>query len=147
MDRWRGGIAGGVAATITMLVLFLFAEAEAQYRLGIGTLIARYTRLPDAPLVSLVVFFLVGVFVWPLVYAYVGDSLTHVPYGSDPAVRGLVFGGALWIVFVFVTRPGYVGVLSILTYSFTLFAHLVYGFTLGAVTAVLSQTPTPSTPA
>jgi len=126
-----------------MLVLLTAAETEARFRLGVGTLLARYVPGGQMPLVGVMVFVLAGVLGWPLVFTVLDPWLSHLPYGSDPAVRGLVFGAALWVVFLLVTRPSYLGVVTLLTYGYTLFAHLVYGFTLGAVSDVLTPVPTP----
>lgn len=139
MHRVGGAVAGGVAGTGLMSIVFALMEVQTRYVLLIFDVIARYVRQPGSPYVGFVLFAVVGSVVWPLVFVALED---YIPRGPDPAVRGMVFAAVLWIPFV-ITGRGDLGWPTVLLYAtFTLFAHLVYGFTLGAVYASLSGSAT-----
>lgn len=140
LDPVRRVIAGGVAGTIVMAVVLLIGEAEARFELGISGALARYAGVPELYVVGLLVFFGFGMFVWPLVFLAVESYLARVPGGSDPAVRGMAFSVPLWALYVFLASPFTGNELVIaLHIGFALFAHLLYGFTLGAVYFSLSD--------
>lgn len=133
MDPVRRAIGGGVAATIAMSVVLVIAEVEARFQLGIGGTIARYAGVPDQPALGLLVFLGAGMVVFPLVFVAIQDYLVRVPGGRDPAIRGMVFSLPLWVVYLALGSPDLASLQGALHVAFTLFAHLLYGFTLGAV--------------
>lgn len=137
MERWKRAVAGGVAGTTAMATVLLIGEAESSFVIGTSAAIERYVRLPGAPLLAVLVFFLVGMVVWPLVFVALERWLERVPGGVDPAIRGMVFAVPLWVVFALVGTPAAIADVStgviVLHLGFTLFAHLVYGYVLGAV--------------
>ncbi len=133
MDPVRRVIGGGVAGTIVMTVVLVIAEIEARFELGIGGAIAQYAGVADQPALGLLVFLLVGMVVFPLVFLKLEAPLSRVPGGSDPAIRGMAFSLPLWAVFILIGSPDLGSLRGALHLSFTLFAHLLYGFTLGAV--------------
>jgi hypothetical protein len=133
MDPLRRTIGGGVAGTIVMSVVLVVAEVEARFELGVGPAIARYAGVPDQPALGLLVFLFTGMVVFPLVFLWLEDYLARVPGGEDPAIRGIAFSLPLWVVYVAIGSPDLNSLEGMLHLSFTLFAHLMYGFTLGAV--------------
>lgn len=140
LDPVRRAIAGGVAGTVVMAVVLLIGEAEARFELGISGAIARYAGVPELYIVGLFVFFGFGMFVWPLVFLAVQSYLARLPGGADPAVRGMAFSVPLWALYVYLASPFEGNRLVIaLHFGFALFAHLLYGFTLGAVYFSLSE--------
>lgn len=140
LDPVRRVIAGGVAGTIVMAVVLLIGEAEARFELGISGALARYAGVPELYIVGLLVFFGFGMFVWPLVFLAVESWLARLPGGADPAVRGMAFSVPLWALYVFLASPFTGNQLVVaLHIGFALFAHLLYGFTLGAVYFSLSD--------
>lgn len=114
-------------------VVLVIAEVEARFQLGIGGTISRYAGVPDQPALGLLVFLVAGMVVFPLVFLALEDYLTRLPGGRDPAIRGMAFSLPLWVVYVAVASPDLPSLRGALHLSFTLFAHLLYGFTLGAV--------------
>lgn len=133
MDPIRRAIGGGVAGTIVMSVVLLIGEAEARFELGVGVAISRYVGVPDQAGLGLLVFLLAGMFAWPLVFLAVDRYLQRLPGGEDPAIRGMVFSLPLWVLYIALGSPELATPAGALHLSFTLFAHLLYGFTLGAV--------------
>jgi hypothetical protein len=140
MDPLRSSIGGGVAGTIVMSVVLLIAETEARFELGVGASLSRYAGTPDQPALGLLVFLLAGMVLFPLVFLKLEGLLERVPGGGDPAIRGMAFSLPLWLLYLGIggppPLPSAAGVLHL---SFTLFAHLLYGFTLGAVFHSLSE--------
>ena len=146
MNRPGGAIVGGIVGTALMSIVFVLMEVQTRYVLHIFDVIARFVRRPGEPYVGFLLFAVVGVLVWPLLFVALLD---YIPRGPDPAVQGMVFALPLWVVFA-ITGRGDVDWPTLLIYAtFTLFAHLVYGFALGAVFASLADegpdpTPTPT---
>lgn len=143
MERWKRAIAGGVAGTTAMAVVLLIGEAETSFAIGTPEAIARYVGFTGGALLAVLAFFLMGMVGWPLVFVAVERRLTALPGGADPAIRGVAFGIPLWVVFVLLSGPaaieGLSGELLVLHFVFTLFAHLVYGYVLGAVYHTLAS--------
>lgn len=139
MDRAKRAIAGGVAGTAAMSAVFVFAEAEMRFNLGVTAALARYVRLPGRLVVGAVVFLAVGIVAWPLVYVAVEPYLRRLPGGEDPATRGIAFGLALWIVFLLLGTGPIGWSLFLLYLTFTLIGHLAYGFTLGVLYERLAE--------
>lgn len=139
LDPIRRVIGGGVAATIVMAVVLLIGEAETRFQLGLAGALARYAGVADLPLVGLLVFLAAGMVLWPLLFLAVDPALHRVPGGGDPAVRGIVFSLPLWGLYLLLASPVNGGLVLLLHVGFTLFAHLLYGFTLGAVSYSLSE--------
>lgn len=135
MNRVGGAVAGGVAGTALMSLVFVLMEVQTRYVLLIFDVIARFVRQPGNPYVGFLLYAVAGTVVWPLVFVALED---YIPRGPDPAVRGMVFAAALWVPFVITGRGNLEWPTVLLYATFTLFAHLVYGFTLGAVYASLS---------
>lgn len=134
MNREASALAGGTVGTAVMSLVFIFMEAQTRYVIGIFAVIARFVRQPDNLYVGFGLFLIAGAFVWPLLFVTLER---YIPRGPDPAVRGTVYGAALWVPFVLTGRGDLAGPVIVIYATFTLFAHLVYGFTLGAVYAAL----------
>lgn len=144
MDRIRRAIAGGIAGTAAMSAVFVFAEVEMRFNLGVTAALARYVRLPGRPFVGALVFVGVGVVAWPLLYVAVEPYFRALPGGDDPAVRGVAFAVVLWVVFLLLGTGPIRGVLLLLYLTFTLIGHLVYGFALGALYERLDEESDPA---
>lgn len=136
MNRPLSAVAGGVAGTAVLAFFLLLLEVETREEVAMFEVIARFAGLPDQLALGFVVFLLAGVFAWPL--AFVGLE-PYIPVGADPAARGLLVGFVLWVAF-FLTGRGDIGYPVVIVFAvFTLVAHLVYGFVMGAVYARLTH--------
>ena len=145
MNRSGSAVVGGVVGTALMSLVFVLMEVQTRYVLHIFDVIARFVRRPGEPYVGFLLFAVAGAVVWPLLFVALID---YIPRGPDPAVQGMVFALPLWVAFA-ITGRGDVAWPTLLIYAtFTLFAHLVYGFALGAVYASLADVgpePAPAT--
>ena len=125
----------GVAATVVMTAMMMFVAPMMGVHMDIAASLAGMMHMPWT--VGLTVHMMLGVIVFPVVYAFVFPS--RVP--GSPAVRGVVFGSILWLMmeaavmpmlgagFFGVNGPGMMGAVA------ALMAHLTYGAILGFVTA------------
>lgn len=135
VNRPLGAVAGGVAGTGVMSVVFVLLEVETRSAIGIFAVIARYVGVPRQLWFGFLLFAVVGSVVWPLLFVALEE---YIPRGPDPAVRGLVFAAALWVPFVVLGRGDLAGPVVVVYAAFTFVAHLLYGFTMGAVYATLT---------
>lgn len=135
MHRLVRAVAGGAAGTAMLSLLLLMLEVETRSAVEIFAAISRFVGVPGDLALGFVIFVLAGGVGWPLVFAAVEREL---PF-RDPATRGMVFAIPLWAAFVVVGRGDLGGTLFAVYASFTLLAHLAYGFTLGAVYARLAE--------
>ncbi len=136
MKRLPSVIAGGVSATAVMSLLLLLLEVQTRSAMDLFYVIARFIGTPDNPIVGFVLFVVAGVIAWPLLFLALEP---YLPRGPDPAVRGVVFASILWVPFVITGRGDIGGPLLVFFVVYTLVAHWVYGFTLGAVYGRLSS--------
>lgn len=134
MNRPLGAIAGGFVGTTAMSVVLVLMEVQTRSVIGVFAVIARFVRLPGQLALGFGLFVLAGTAVWPL--AFVATE-RYLPLGPDPAVRGMAFALVLWVPFVVTGRGELGGPVLVIYGSFTLLAHLVYGFVMGAVYAAL----------
>lgn len=142
MNRSGSAIVGGIVGTALMSLVFVLMEVQTRYVLLIFDVIARFVRRPGDPYVGFLLFAVTGSLVWPLVFLALEE---YLPLGPDPAVRGMVFALVLWGPFLIAGRGNLTWPTVLIYASFTLLAHLVYGFTLGAVYGSLSdEAPTPA---
>jgi hypothetical protein len=130
MNRVPAVVAGGVAGTAVMTLLLLLLEVETRSAMALFYVIARFVGTPASPATGFALFVLAGVVAWPLLFLALEP---YLPRGPDPAARGVVFAAVLWVPFVILGRGDIGGPLLVLYVGYTLFAHLAYGFTLGAV--------------
>lgn len=135
MNRALSAVLGGAVGTAVMSVVLAMIEVEARYAIGIFEAIARFARVPGEPALGFLVYALVGTVAWPLLFLSLKQ---YVPLGLDPAVAGMLMGTALWIAFAIIGRGDMGGPLLLVYLTFTLLAHLAYGFVLGAVYARFS---------
>ena len=138
MNRLSSAVAGGLAATAVMTLLLLLLEAETRSAMALFYVIARFVGTPERPATGFAVFVVAGVAAWPLLFLALEP---YLPRGPDPGARGAVFGAVLWVPFVILGRGDIEGPLLALYVGYTLFAHLAYGFTLGAVYGRLRDHP------
>jgi hypothetical protein len=129
MHRLVRAVAGGAAGTALLSLLLLMLEVETRSAVEIFAAIARFAGVPGDLALGFVLFALAGGVGWPLLFAAVERGLPL----EDPATRGMVFALPLWAAFVVVGRGDLAGSLLAVYASFTLLAHLAYGYTLGAV--------------
>lgn len=134
MNRAVSAVLAGAVATMVMSMALAIFEVEARYAIGIFAAIARFVRVPGNLFLGFLVYVLVGTVAWPLVFL---SLKPYVPLDLDPAVAGMLLALPLWVGFAVVGRPDAGAPLLLLYLAFTLLAHLVYGFTLGAVYASL----------
>lgn len=135
MHRLLRAIAGGVAGTALLSLLLLMLQVETRSAVEVFAAIARFAGVPGELALGFFVFLLAGSVAWPLLFTVVEPTIPL----DDPATRGTVFALPLWAAFVVVGRGEMNGSLLAVYASFTLLAHLAYGYTLGAVYARLAQ--------
>lgn len=138
MNRAVSAILGGAVGTAVMSVVLAMIEVEARYAIGIFEAIARFARVPGEPALGFLVYVLVGTVAWPLLFLGLEQ---YVPLELDPAVAGMLMGTVLWFAFAVIGRGDVGGPLLLVYLTFTLLAHLAYGFVLGAVYARFSGRP------
>lgn len=131
MNRFLRAIGAGFAATTVMMVIFLFAQIQTRARLGAPEAIASFIGVPQRIYLGIAIFIAIGIFVWPVIFMFAQARLSDYPGGTDTGVRGLVFGGVLWILFLVFGHGQLVWPFVVLYLTFTLIAHLGYGFVLG----------------
>lgn len=135
MNRTASAIVAGGVGTAVMSVILVMIEVEARYAVGIFEAIARFARVPGEPFLGFLVYAAVGTVAWPLLFLSLEP---YVPAQLDPAVAGMGLGTLLWVAFAVIGRGDAGGAVLLIYLTFTLLAHLAYGFTLGAVFARLS---------
>lgn len=136
MNRAVAAVAAGAVGTMVMSAALAIFEVQTRYAIGIFAAIARFVRVPDNLFAGFAVYVLVGTVAWPLLFV---SLKPYVPLDLDPAVAGMLFALPLWIAFAIVGRGDVTGAIVVLFVAFTLIAHLVYGFVLGAVYANLAD--------
>jgi hypothetical protein len=137
MDRPASVVAGGVAGTALLSLLLFILDVETRSAVGIFEAIARFVGVSGQPVLGFALFVLAGILAWPLLFMAVEPYIPR----SDPAAKGAIFAIPLWAAFVFISRGDMTGPLFVVYASFTLLAHLAYGFTLGAVSHRLEVEP------
>ncbi|MDS0280672.1 DUF6789 family protein [Haloarcula onubensis] len=141
MNRPFSAIVGGFVGTAAMSVVLTILEVEVRYGLGVFDAIARFVRVPGDPVLGFAIYVFVGTFGWPLLFC---SLERYVPLTLDPAVAGTLLGTVLWLGFAIIGRGALDGVVLLVYLATTLVAHLVYGFSMGAVYAELAARPSPS---
>jgi hypothetical protein len=136
MDRVPSVVAGGIAGTAVLTLSLLLLEVQTREQIRMFDVIARFVGLPEQTTVGFVLFIVAGVLAWPLLFLAVEG---YLPFGPDPAARGAVMAVALWIAFAYAGRGTLSGPLLLIYAGYTFFAHIAYGFILGAVYAHLHE--------
>lgn len=136
MHRVVRALGGGVAGTAVLSFFLLVLDTQARAALSVPAVVARFVGTPGNPPVAVVLFAVTALFVWPLLFIALEDSL---PRGPDPAARGVVFAAIIWVVFVLLGRGDIAGPVLVVYVGFTLIAYLAYGFALGAVYGRLEE--------
>jgi len=144
MNRLGSAVAGGLVGTTLMSLVFVLMEVQTRYAIHLFDVIARFVRRPGDPYLGFLLFAVAGVVVWPLLFLALRQ---YIPRGPDPAVQGMVFATLLWVVFVVTGRGDLSGPILVVYGTLTLLAHLVYGFSLGAVYSSLAGVDPSPTPA
>ena len=142
MDRVPSVIAGGIAGTTILSLLLLLLEVQTREQILMFEVIARFVGVPGQYVVGFALFVIAGVVAWPLIFIGLEG---YLPLGPDPAARAVGMAIALWVAFLIAGRGDIEGALFIIFAGYTLVAHVVYGFVLGAVYAHLhGETQLPS---
>ncbi len=130
-------ILGGVAGTAVMTAMMMFvAPMMTGQPMDIAMLIGNMTGA--GYMFGMMVHIVMGVIIFPLVYAYV---VFHFVPGS-PTVRGNLWGVALWLVAATVIMPmagaGFfmANIGGMMAAMAALLGHMVYGAILGMITGV-----------
>ncbi|WP_336136819.1 DUF6789 family protein [Natronomonas amylolytica] len=128
------GAAAGAVGTAAMTVVLFVAASLGAFDMSSLSMVVELTGIaavvPSNPTaVGYVLFLAGGMVTWPLLFASVGRYLP----GGSYAKQGAFFGFVLWTGFVLAFYDGYTGLALPLYVVFTFIAHLVYGFSLGAV--------------
>lgn len=136
------GALGGLVGTVVLTVGLLIASSFGAFDRGAFTVIAELagaTLLFESNLAAIgfLVFLFGGMTVWPLLLASIGSYLP----GRSFALKGIPFGFILWTGFAPSFYTGQSGLLLVAYLVITLFAHVFYGFTLGAVFDYFSNRP------
>lgn len=127
-------IKAGIVSTALMLFIFLAAESESGFKLGVPAAIAKFVRMPGDVYLGFSVFVFIGVVVWPLVFAAIEDKFEALPGSGDIAVRGVMFSLLLWLAFLGFGSTGMQlesSALLVLYLAFSFLAHVGYGYSLG----------------
>ncbi|WP_458187681.1 DUF6789 family protein [Haladaptatus sp. NG-WS-4] len=125
----------GALSTGLMVFIFLIAEVETRFNLGVPAAIAKFVGMPGQLYLGFGVFVVAGVVVWPLLFAVIEERLTVLPGGDDIAIRGVLFALVLWAAFLTLGSAGLQlgGAFLVLYLVFTFIAHVVYGYSLGVL--------------
>lgn len=128
MDDNLSALSAGFTGTAVMTALLVAADAITPFDVRPFEAVASFVGIQDLAL-GFFVFVLLGTVAWSFIFITIGQYLP----GERDAVRGMVFSVVLWTGFVTAfsgsVAPGDLPVYA----AFTLFVHLAYGFTLGAV--------------
>ena len=130
MNKPTSAVVGGAVGVAVLSVILLVIEVETRSRIGVFEVVARFVGMPGSLVLGFLLFLAAGTFVWPLVFVALE---AYLPIGPDPAIRGMGFALPLWVAFVVLGRGDLTGAILVVYAVLTLFAHLVYGFVLGAV--------------
>ena len=146
MDKPTSAMLGGAAGVTVLSVALLLIEVETRSRIGLFAVVARFVGVPGNQALGFLLFVAAGTFAWPLLFVALE---AYLPLGPDPAIRGIGFSLPLWVAFVLLGRGTLSGAILVVFGVLTLFAHVAYGFTLGAVYGRLSgetdaRRPTPT---
>ncbi|MFQ3320094.1 MAG: hypothetical protein ACI80F_002170 [Natronomonas sp.] len=128
------GAVSGAVGVASMTVVLLVAASLGGFEMSSLAMVVELTGIGQlAPTHTVALGYLLflagGMVTWPLLFASIGRYLP----GETNARQGAFFGFILWSGFVLAFYTGYTGAELAVYVVFTLIAHLVYGFCLGAV--------------
>jgi hypothetical protein len=130
MHRALRAVAGGVVGTVVLGGFLLVLGTQSRSAMSVTAVIGRFLGLAGRPLLAIVLFGIVTVVGWPVLFAAVEE---YLPFGPDPAARGVAFAAVIGVVFVVVGRGPITGPILVIYVGFSVLAHLAYGFALGSV--------------
>ena len=134
-------VAGGAVGMVVMVLALIMLNIQTRSALNLYALIAQFVGVGGDRSLGFVIFVAVGVFVWPLIFAW---AEPHLPPEGDAAVSGMLFAVVIWLAFMVTSVPDVPTILLFLFGGYTLLAHLAYGFTLGLVYGWTARRPDPS---
>ncbi len=123
-------VAGGAVGMVVMVLALIMLNIQTRSALNLYTLISQFVGAGSDQSLGFVIFLVVGVLVWPLIFAW---AEPHLPPEGDAAVSGMLFAFVIWLAFMITSVPDVPTILLFLFGGYTLLAHLAYGFTLGLV--------------
>ncbi len=142
MIRISRAILGGVVGTVLLTSMMYFvAPAMTGRVMDIAGMLG--SMLGGSWVLGMVVHIVNGTLVFPLIYAFIVSQ--KLP--GSPWLRGTVWGGTLWLLAQMVALPmmgaGFFGahaggMQSVIS---SLFGHLVYGLTFGAIAGTQEAWP------
>jgi len=138
-------IAGGFIGTLAMTMMMYLVAPMMGVKMDIAATLAGMLGAPWA--VGLMMHFLNGTVIFPLIYVLLFQVLK-----GGPAVRGLSWGLALWLIAQLVVMPmmgagvfsSKMGGMAAAVASFM--GHVVYGALLGAIAGHLARSTSHGTP-
>lgn len=128
----------GVAATTVMILFLLIIDVETRAKLSLFEALARFFGVPGSVGLGILIFLFFGVFVWPVIFAFVSP---YLPPKGDPAVKGMLFAAVLWLAFIIIGSAQMDVIVVVFYLAVTLLTHLAYGFTLGLTYGWTEPTP------
>jgi hypothetical protein len=136
MHRALRAVAGGVVGTLVLGFFLLVLDTQARGALSIGSVIGRFLGISGPPVLAIALFTVLTVVGWPALFVAVEE---YLPFGPDPAARGVAFAAIVGVAFVVVGRGPIRGPILVLYVGFSLLAHLAYGFAFGSVYGRLAE--------
>jgi hypothetical protein len=130
MHRALRAVAGGVVGTVVLGGFLLVLDTQSRGAISVAAVIGRFLGLAGRPLLAIALFGVVTAVGWPALFVAVEE---YLPFGPDPAARGVAFAAVIGIVFVVVGRGPITGPILVIFVGFSVLAHLAYGFALGSV--------------
>jgi len=141
MNIYARSIIAGFAATVVLSALMLMkASMGLMPQLNVIAMLAHMIGF-GGPALGWLAHFLIGTVLWGVLFALLYPSLP----GSEPVVKGMVFGVGAWLLMMIIVMPmagaGFFGLnLGIMAPVMTLILHLIWGAVLGFVYKVLPGT-------
>ena len=136
MHRALRAVGGGVVGTLVLGFFLLVLDTQARGALSVAGVVARFLGIPGRPVLAVALFVALAAVGWPALFVAVEE---YLPFGPDPAARGVVFAAVIGVVFVVVGRGTIGGPILVLYVGFAMLAHLAYGFALGSVYGRLAR--------
>ena len=129
------GLMAGLAATIVLSALMVMKSMMGLMpQLDIAKMIAGMMGSPDSPMIGWIVHFMIGIVVYGVAIAVLGE---HLP-GDSAVAHGIGLGVIGWLIMMVVMMPmagaGIFGMaMGIMAPVMTLILHLIFGAVLGWV--------------
>lgn len=132
MNSYARSIIAGFVATVVLSALMLMKSSMGLMpQLNVIAMLAHMIGF-GGPALGWLAHFLIGTVLWGVLFALLYSSLP----GSEPVVKGMVFGVGAWLLMMIIVMPmagaGFFGLnLGIMAPVMTLILHLIWGAVLG----------------